>query len=112
MSELQENTAQVLIVLMAEKREAGTSDVKGLFALARNTKPQNEDTKKALTDEVSGAVEDTVPKSVKRRDDFEKTGGKSRRRRAVEEESGDEDDEDDAGMSIDEVNKTLALRYN
>ncbi|XP_028391967.1 uncharacterized protein LOC114516639 [Dendronephthya gigantea] len=110
-NELQENTAQVLVVLLAEKRKEGTADVKVLFALARNTKPQNEDTKKALADEVSGAVEETVSKTVKRRDDFEKTGGKSRRRRAVEEESGDDDD-DDAGMSIDEIEDTLATFEN
>ena len=101
MSELQENTAKIAVRLIAEKRKEGTSDVKEIFALTKNIKPETEESKQALGDEVSSAVEGTVPQSTKRRSDTEKSGGRQRRRRALENENVNNNDE--SGMSPSEV---------
>ena len=103
MSELQENTTKFVISLLGEKRKEGSSNVKDILSLARNVKPQTEDSKKALSDEVTGSVADTVPESVKRRQDVKKNNEESnrRRRRAVSDDV--ENGDDDAGMTPTEV---------
>ncbi|CAB4007553.1 uncharacterized protein LOC110241572 [Paramuricea clavata] len=110
-SQLEEETSIVITSLLASKREEGSGDVGDLFALARKFKPQTEETKTALVDEVTLAVEDTVPDSVRRRSDVQGGGGESRkrRRRAIEE---DTDDDDESGMSVSEIEDILATFEN
>jgi hypothetical protein len=100
-SQLEEETSIVIASLMASKREEGSGDVGALFALARNFRPRTEETKKALVNEVTLAVGDTVPDSVRRGSDVQGGGGESRkrRRRAIEEDT----DDDESGMSVSEV---------
>ena len=103
-SDLQEKTTKIATRVMAEKRKEGAS-VKELFALTKNIKPQTEESKQALGDEVSDAVEDTVPKSVKRRSEVDESNSdgeesRKRRRRALED---DNVDNDGTGMSVSEV---------
>ena len=103
MSQLEEKTSIVIISLIASTREDGSGDVRALFALARNFKPRTEKTKKALVNEVTLAVGDTVSDSVRRGSDVQGGGGESRkrRRRAIEEDTDDDDDE--SGLSVSEV---------
>ena len=104
-SDLQEKTTKIATRLLAEKRKEGASDMKELFGLTKNIKPQSEESKQALGDEVSDAVEDTVPKSVRRRSEVDESSSdgeesRKRRRRALED---DNVNNDGTGMSVSEV---------